>query len=91
MPRVNPQVEQLQRENAILRRMLDERSKDPGDLPVRGCGDSSCIVQQTRSGMHTNGGCRCDERRLRQAMQYWRRRSEFLEETIRILREPAGE
>lgn len=34
---------------------------------LEGCGDSSCVVAPPK-GMHTNGGCRCDERRLRRAV-----------------------
>lgn len=29
---------------------------------IDGCTDGSCVVQK-RSGMHTNGGCKCYERR----------------------------
>lgn len=36
--------------------------------PLEGCGDHSCIVAPTR-GMGTNGGCRCDIRALRVAVQ----------------------
>ena len=86
MPRTNPQVEALLREIEMLRRMAAERRKDPGDLPMLGCGDSSCIVARP-TGMHTNGGCRCEPFKLRRAVQYWRRRAQFLEETIRTMRE----
>ena len=86
MTRRNPQVEALEREIAILRRIDAERRKDPGDLPVMGCGDNSCVVAQ-RGGMATNGGCRCEPFELRRALQYWKRRAQFLEETIRIMKE----
>jgi hypothetical protein len=86
MPRVNPQVEQLTREVEYLRRIDAERRKDPGDLPVRGCGDSGCIVARP-TGMHTNGGCRCEAFELRRALQYYKRRAVFLEETIRLMKE----
>lgn len=36
-------------------------------LELEGCGDNSCIVAKPK-GMATNGGCRCDERRLRLAV-----------------------
>lgn len=91
MPRTNPrveQLEQLERENAMLRKALEERRRDPGDLPVKGCGDNSCQVAQPR-GMATNGGCRCEERELRRALQWYKRRAAFLEETIRTMREEA--
>jgi hypothetical protein len=82
MPRINPRVEQLERENSILRRILDENKKDPGDLPCRGCGDHSCVVRSP-SGMGTNGGCGCSDRELRRALMWYKRRASFLEETIK--------
>ncbi len=86
MARVNPEIDILRRQVAMLQRDLDERRKDPGDLPITGCCDGSCVVARP-SGMHTNGGCRCDERRLRRALQWWKRRAAFLEETIRTMRD----
>lgn len=35
--------------------------------PVKGCGDTSCLIQKP-SGMATNGGCRCDAKRYRRAI-----------------------
>lgn len=73
MSRRNPDVERLERENAMLRASLRRAHEQPGDIPFAGCGDSSCITTPGRGGQHTNGGCRCDERALRRAVQYWRR------------------
>lgn len=81
MPRHNPEVERLEALVASLQRQLDERRRDPGDLPVNGCGDNSCEVRTPR-GMATNGGCRCDPREVRWAMKYWKRVAAFREETI---------
>lgn len=39
------------------------------------CGDNSCDCASQRTGMRTNGGCRCDERALRRAVRYWRKRA----------------
>jgi hypothetical protein len=39
------------------------------------CGDNSCICVDIKSGMATNGGCRCDERALRQAVHYWKNKT----------------
>lgn len=39
--------------------------KNPPELV--GCGDNSCIVAKP-TGMATNGGCRCDEQRLKRAV-----------------------
>lgn len=41
------------------------------DVELEGCGDHSCVVAKPK-GMGTNGGCRCDERRLRHAVQVLR-------------------
>lgn len=35
----------------------------------------------------TDGGFRCDERKLRNAVRWWRRRAEFLQHTIVELRD----
>ncbi len=86
MARKNEEVEHLKYMNSILRKQIDKIHETPGDLPVTGCGDNSCSVAKP-SGMATNGGCRCDPRRIRIAMQYWRRRAEFLQETIRLMNE----
>jgi hypothetical protein len=85
MPRRNSEVERLEMLVASLQRQLDDRRRDPGDMPVQGCGDNSCIVAQPK-GMATNGGCRCDERTLRRAVQWWKRLAAFREETIREMR-----
>jgi hypothetical protein len=86
MPRKNPEVERLEWEVVSLRRQLEERRRDPGELPVNGCGDNSCVVR-TPSGMATNGGCSCEARELRRALQYYKRLAVFREETIRAMRE----
>lgn len=83
--RPSAREDQLERENKFLRDDLARVRQDPGDIPMTGCGDGSCIVARP-TGMHTNGGCRCDERRLRQAAMWWRRRAQFLVETVRELR-----
>ena len=80
MTRPNPRIEQLERENAFLRRHIDDLRREPADIPF-GAGDNSCICARA-TGMHTNGGCRCDEKRLRTAVGWWRRRAEFLQITI---------
>lgn len=90
MARANPQVERLEREVALLRGELKRRKDDPGALPVVGCGDGSCCIVAP-SGMHTNGGCRCEDRKLRLALQYYKRRVVFLEESIRHLKEYGAE
>lgn len=43
-------------------------------------------VAATR-GIHTNGQCSCDERTLRRALSYYRRRCEFLQVTIQEMRD----
>ncbi len=81
MSRVNPQVEQLERMVRMLRADIERMRAEPGDSPLVGCGDSSCIIVTPR-GQHTNGGCRCDEQRLRRAVQWWRRVAEHRQVTI---------
>lgn len=85
MARRNPEVERLEMLLETQRKQIASMLADPGDFPFTGCGDNSCIVARP-SGMATNGGCRCDVHRLRSALNYWRRRSVFLEETIRIMK-----
>lgn len=85
MTRRNPEIETLTRENDALRRQLAELRRDPGDMPVNGCGDNSCVVAQPM-GMSTNAGCRCDLRTVRAAMLYWGRLARFRQETIREMR-----
>ena len=79
----------LERERDVYKRTYDEIRKDPGDFPVRGCGDSSCLIESplSRGGQHTNGGCRCELHTMRRAMVYWKRRAKFLEETIKEQRD----
>ncbi len=86
MTRKNPQVEALEREITLLRKLDEERRRDPGDLPFTGCGDNSCLLTQPR-GMATNGGCRCSATEIRRALMWWKRRSRFLEETVRELKD----
>ena len=84
MPKTHPRIEILEFEVSVLRKTLDEIRRDPGDLPCLGCGDSSCVIRKP-AGQHTNGGCRCSERELRRALQWYKRRSQFLEETVKQL------
>lgn len=80
----NPEVERLQRLVDAYRRVHDRMLADPGDVPFLAC-DHSCVCASA-SGMATNGGCHCDERRLRQAVRYWRSRAQHLQATIQIMR-----
>jgi hypothetical protein len=90
MPRRNPEVERLEMLVASLQRQLDERRRDPGDMPVSGCGDNSCGVR-TPCGMATNGGCCCEEREVRRALRWWKRVAAFREETIREMAQREAE
>jgi hypothetical protein len=90
MARRNPQVEHLEHLVSLYQKQLDAIRADPGDLPVTGCGDSSCVVARPR-GQHTNSGCRCDARELRRALLYYQRRCTFLQETIKVLRDEVAE
>ncbi len=85
MSKDNARVEHLERENDFLRRHVASLRENPGDVPFIAC-DNSCVCA-TPHGMQTNGGCRCDERKLRQAVQYWRRVAYFYLTTIRLMRD----
>lgn len=85
MSRRSEEAIRLEFENSMLRKQIERFYQDPGDLAVVGCGDSSCVVAQA-SGMSTNGGCRCDERTLRLALQFYKRLAQFRAETIRIMK-----
>lgn len=87
MPRVNPQVEALEREVRLLREERHRLLRDPGECPVTGCGDNSCIVH-TPTGMATNGGCRCEERELRRAVQWLKARNVYLMACMMLKEDP---
>ncbi len=70
MARTNPELERLQRENEHLKERLKNLTAEPPDIPFTAC-DNSCVVARPQ-GMQTNGGCRCSERTLRLAVQYYR-------------------
>lgn len=86
---MSAKTEALEREVSRLLQRNAELVRDPGDLPVAGCGDNSCEVARPR-GMATNGGCHCDPREVRRALRFYKRKLAFLEETIRILRAEPG-
>lgn len=84
--RKSSEVERLEREIALLRQVEEARRKGPGDFPLGGCAAKSCIIRPPR-GMGTSGRCHCEEGALRRAMLWWRRRAEFLEQTIQEMRD----
>lgn len=65
----------------VARNDLASLLADPRGYPIDGCGDHSCLVAHA-TGMATNGGCRCNERTFRRAVQWWRRYARFLESTV---------
>lgn len=83
--RKNMVVERLQAAVDMLKRDIVRMTADPGDMPVTGCGDNSCVVARP-GGMATNGGCRCEAPVLRRALAYFKRLAIFRQETIRELR-----
>lgn len=70
MARSNPVIEGLQRTVRMLRDQIERMRRDQFDIPLLAC-DHSCVVA-TATGMAPNGGCRCDEQKLRRAVMYWR-------------------
>ncbi len=81
----NPAIERLERENAFLRKQIDRMREDPGDIPFNAC-DNSYLCASPH-GMATNGGCHCDERKLRAAVQWWRRVANYRLVTIQLMRD----
>lgn len=84
MARVNPEVERLQAQVDAYRRIIERMRQDPPDIPFTAC-DHSCVVA-TATGQAPNGGCRCDERKLRRAVQYWRDVAQHRQALIQDLR-----
>ena len=85
MKKRDVEVERLKYENERLH-ALDLRMRDlPEDYPFNAC-DNSCVVARPK-GMSTNGGCRCDENKLRNVVMHLRARLDFLTATIQELRD----
>lgn len=85
MAKPNHQVMTLEREVRLLRERIARIYEDPGDSPVVGCGDNSCLVE-TPNGMATNGGCGCSDHTLRRAVMWLKRRCAFMQATIQQMR-----
>ena len=56
-----------------------------------GCSDGGCLLRPKRSGVHTNGGCRCvpnyspslaEQRTIRASLTWWRRLTDSLRATL---------
>jgi hypothetical protein len=75
----------LERENQALRADLAQIRQEPPEIPFVAC-DNSCVVAKA-TGMATNGGCRCDERTLRRAIQFWRGRARYLQSCVQLIRD----
>ena len=85
MAKVNPQVERLELEVRMLKHQIERMRQDPGDIPFVACDHSCAVVSAV--GVAPNGGCWCDERKLRSATLWWRRRAQFLQVTIQDMRQ----
>jgi hypothetical protein len=85
MARKNPQVEHLERVNEMLRDQIERMRREPPEVPIAAC-DNSCLCARP-DGMATNGGCRCDERKLRIAVQFWRQRAMYLQAVVQLARD----
>lgn len=72
---------------ASLAAEILEKAKENSDSHVTlDCGDNSCSFAENKSGMRTNGGCRCAENNPRQVGRYavWaRHRVKKLEQIIK--------
>lgn len=85
MARRNPQVEHLERVNDMLRKQIERMRQEPPEIPFVAC-DNSCLIARP-DGMATNGGCRCDEHKLRRAVQFWRQRAMYLQAAVQLARD----
>ena len=90
MSKISERERFLEIENAALKREIQRMHTDPGDPPMRGCGDSRCVVLKGDGGMATNGGCQCTVSTLVRAVLWWRRVAEFRQITIRDMRADAA-
>lgn len=82
--RPSPREQFLEMENKIIKEDLARIRRNPDDCPLVAC-DNSCIVARPQ-GMATNGGCHCDERTLRRAVQWLWMKVRFLTESMRLMR-----
>lgn len=85
MAKRNLEVELLKKQVEFLQERFEKLFATPSEMPFGAC-DNSCVVTKP-TGMATNGGCRCDERKLRQAVRWWRQRAEFLQATILLFKD----
>jgi hypothetical protein len=74
----------LELENKVIKEDLARIRRNPGDCPFSAC-DNSCVVARPETAA-TNGGCRCDERKLRSAVQWLWLKVRFLTESMRLMR-----
>jgi hypothetical protein len=79
----------LEKHNQLLRDQIKRMRQPPSDIPFVAC-DHSCVITQP-TGMSPNGGCRCDERKLRRAVLYWRTVAEHRQAIIQLMRDGKGE
>lgn len=87
--RVSERETHLERENAMLRAQYLRLTANPPEIPFTAC-DNSCIIARA-NGMATNGGCRCDERKLRYAAMYWRSVAAHRLATLEAMKEEHAE
>ena len=86
MKRKNIEIERFEKENAYLRDRISRLLEIPPEIPFFTC-DSSCVNGGYSTGMQTNGGCRYDERQLRNAVQFWQQRARYLQAVLVVIRD----
>lgn len=57
---------------------------------IDGCGDNGCACGSAEGGMRTNGGCSCEPRTIRAALQKWRRYAVELEARVSPVSAPSA-
>jgi hypothetical protein len=62
LPKLTQRIRELEAENLFLQGLKDEVKKVLEPFDKMDCGDNSCVFATNKTGMRTNGGCRCHDR-----------------------------
>ena len=79
------EYQRLDKEIQFLRGELKRIRENPPDIPFLACDNSCCVAYPT--GMSTNGGCRCDNHKLRAGIAYWKQLSIHYRSLFEIMRD----
>ena len=77
----NPKHTDTSRSDDLVERLRELLTQfDEGCAAIGGCSDGYCVIQRPK-GMHTNGGCRCSDDRIR--MRRFAQRAAYFREQVR--------